>query len=60
MRDLRKALGITQQGLAQKLGVAVGTVYRWEHDRGIPTRLAREKLERLARQAREQREEVKP
>lgn len=34
VRDIRRKLGLTQQQLAKKLGVAVATLRDWEHGRG--------------------------
>ena len=36
IRSLRKGAGMTQEELADKLGVAVNTVSRWEKGRFIP------------------------
>ena len=50
LRRRRKALGVSQPGLASQLGVHVNTVWRWERD-GVPdlrlqlVRLALERLE---------------
>lgn len=49
LRDLRQALGLTQRGLAERLGVPQATVWRWEsgqHPIQHPTilRLALERL----------------
>jgi len=41
IRYLRQQLGMTQEELAQGLGITVGTVSRWEKGRFRPSRLAR-------------------
>lgn len=47
IKELRKQLQLTQEGLARKLGVSWSTVNRWERGLGEPSPLAREKLENL-------------
>jgi putative transcriptional regulator len=47
VRELREALGLTQEGLARELGVTVSTVFRWEKGRSQPSGLACRALERL-------------
>lgn len=48
---LRAALGLTQSELAEKAGVNVATVWRWENE-GVPKRgPARAFLDRLAMDA---------
>lgn len=37
IRSLRKGAGMTQEELADKLGVAVNTVSRWEKGKYIPS-----------------------
>lgn len=37
MRTLRQQLHLSQEGLAQKLGVSRGSVNRWENGRGEPS-----------------------
>jgi putative transcriptional regulator len=49
IKALRERLGFTQEELAQKLGVSVRTVSRWETGDKSPSRLARAQLERLTR-----------
>jgi DNA-binding transcriptional regulator YiaG len=41
IRYLRQQLRMTQEELAQALGITVGTVSRWEKGRFRPSRLAR-------------------
>jgi len=51
VRQLRSQLGLTQGALAEKLGVTVVTVNRWEMGRSRPNRLARRALAALAAMA---------
>jgi len=48
---LRAKLGLTQQQLAQRLGVSFATVNRWEGGEIEPRRAARASIEALAREA---------
>ncbi len=45
---LRAQLGLSQEALAQALGVSARTIVRWETQASIPSRLASERVERLA------------
>lgn len=47
VRALRKSLGITQEKLAQKLGVSFPTINRWENGRSKPSPLALKQIEDL-------------
>jgi putative transcriptional regulator len=49
IRYLRQQLGMTQEELAQALGITVGTVSRWEKGRFRPSRLARALIVEFAR-----------
>lgn len=40
IKNLRKQLGITQQEMADALGVSFATVNRWENGKTIPSSLA--------------------
>ena len=51
LKDLRKKLNLTQAQLAEKVGVNLATVWRWENE-GIPSRgPARAYLSKLAEEA---------
>jgi DNA-binding transcriptional regulator YiaG len=52
IRELRHRLGLSQEGLARKLGVSVITVRRWEKGSFKPSPLALERIERLVRKMR--------
>ena len=47
--QLRKTLGLTQEKLAQKLGVSFPTINRWENGRSKPSQLAMKQIEDLLR-----------
>ena len=47
IKGIRLKLGFTQEDLARKLGLALSTVSKWEQGIFSPSRLAREKLEKL-------------
>ena len=47
VRELRAALGLTQEQFAAKIGVTVATVNRWENDRGKPYPFLMRQLEKL-------------
>ena len=47
IKELRKKLKMTQQQLADKLGVHRVTVAEWEADRKRPSNLAKRQLNRL-------------
>jgi DNA-binding transcriptional regulator YiaG len=49
IKAVRLELGFTQEDLARKLGLALSTVSKWEQGVTSPSRLAREKLEKLLR-----------
>jgi len=49
IRYMRQQLGMTQEELAQALGITVGTVSRWEKGRFRPSRLARALILEYAR-----------
>ena len=49
IKDLRKALNISQSELARTLKVDVRTIMRWEKGENRPSSLARRQLSRLAK-----------
>lgn len=44
---IREQLGLSQESLAQALGVSARTIVRWEGQTSIPSHLARDRVERL-------------
>lgn len=47
IKELREQLGLTEEELAQKLGVSVSTVSRWETGKHRPSRLAKKRLKEI-------------
>ena len=47
IRELRKAMGLTQEQFAAKAGVTFSTVNRWENGRGKPSPLALRRIDEL-------------
>lgn len=52
IRNLRIRLNLSQQKFAEKLGVSITTVVRWENSIANPSPLALEKLIRLKKRRR--------
>jgi DNA-binding transcriptional regulator YiaG len=49
IKAIRLQLGFTQEDLARALGLALSTVSKWEQGLFSPSRLAREKIEKLVK-----------
>jgi len=49
IKTIRLELGFTQEDLARKLNVSLSAVSKWEQEVSSPSRLAREKIEKLLR-----------
>ncbi len=47
IKAIRDELGFTQEDLARQLGLTLSTVSKWEQGVSSPSRLAREKLDKL-------------
>ncbi len=47
IRELRTAMGLTQEQFAAKVGVTFSTVNRWENGRGRPSPLALRRIEEM-------------
>lgn len=41
VKDVRRRLGLSQEALAQELGVSYATIHRWENGKTTPFKLAR-------------------
>lgn len=50
VRDVRRQLELSQEELAQALGVSFATVNRWENGRTAPSKLAQRQFERFCAQ----------
>jgi DNA-binding transcriptional regulator YiaG len=50
IKELRHKLGLSQEGLARKLGVSVITVRRWEKGSFKPSPLALQRIEELIKE----------
>jgi putative transcriptional regulator len=48
IREIRLALGLTQEQFAAKLGVTFPTVNRWENHKTKPSPLAIQKLKKIS------------
>jgi len=57
IKAIRLKLGFTQEDLARKLGLALSTISKWEQGVFSPSRLAREKIEKLVRKGGKKRNE---
>ncbi|WP_231738969.1 N-6 DNA methylase [Novosphingobium sp. FSW06-99] len=51
LRAIRDTMGITQEQLAEKLGVSFATINRWENEQNKPQKAAREAIAALALEA---------
>ena len=49
---LRERLGLTQEAFAERLGVRIETVNRWERCVSTPTGLSKRALDRLEKESR--------
>ena len=47
IKELRLRLGLSQEKFANKLGVSVFTVARWESSKSRPSQLAQRRLNRI-------------
>ena len=50
IKALRESLNLTQEKLAQELGVSVMTIRRWEEGKHQPSSLALRELKRLQKE----------
>ena len=49
IKSIRQKLGLSQEELAQKLGVSFTSVNRWENGQTKPSKLARRQIEALCK-----------
>ena len=49
IKSMRKRLGLSQEELAQRLGVSFTSVNRWENGQTKPSKLARRQIEALCK-----------
>ena len=45
VKEVRRQLSLSQEGLARELGVSFATVNRWENSQSRPSKLARAQLD---------------
>jgi putative transcriptional regulator len=50
LKTLRKKIGLSQEELAQRLGVSFTSVNRWENEQTKPSKLARRQIEKLCKE----------
>ena len=50
LKRLRARLNLSQQGLAERLGVSMGSVHRWETGKKVPLRGFLKQIEALERE----------
>lgn len=53
IKNLRKQLDLSQDEMAQKLGVSFASVNRWENKQTKPSKLARKQILNLLKQIKE-------
>ncbi len=53
IKGLRTKLGLTQEQFAAKIGVTFSTVNRWENDKGTPSPLAMQQIDKLTKRVKE-------
>ena len=51
IKSLRQQLGLSQEGLAQRLGVSFTSVNRWENGQTKPSKLARRQIDILCKKS---------
>jgi putative transcriptional regulator len=44
VKEVRRQLALSQEGLARELGVSFATVNRWENEQSKPSRLAKAQI----------------
>ena len=51
IKSMRKRLGLSQEELAQRLGVSFTSVNRWENGQTKPSKLAKRQIDRLCKES---------
>lgn len=54
VKQVRRRLGLSQEELAQALGVSFATVNRWENGKTVPSKLAQRQFEQFCAAQKEQ------
>jgi len=49
VKEVRRQLGLSQEALAQELGVSYATIHRWENGKTTPFKLARTQFDAFCR-----------
>jgi len=49
VKEVRRQLALSQEELAQALGVSFATVNRWENSRTVPSKLAQRQFEQFCK-----------
>jgi putative transcriptional regulator len=52
VREIREQLNLTQEGMAEELGVSFATVNRWENGWTLPSKLAMRQIDLLCKKHR--------
>jgi transcriptional regulator with XRE-family HTH domain len=58
LKEIRKNLGVTQMGLAKKVGVSLLTIQLWERGISLPSPQNQEKLEEVLKELESEKKEV--
>ena len=58
LKEIRKNLGVTQMGLAKKVGVSLLTIQLWERGITLPNPQNQEKLEGVLKELESEKKEV--
>lgn len=58
LKEIRKNLGVTQMGLAKKVGVSLLTIQLWERGITLPNPQNQEKLEEVLKELESEKKEV--
>ena len=53
VKEVRRQLSLSQEGLAHRLGVSFATINRWENSKTTPSRLAMAQFDSLCKEMQE-------